>query len=209
MNPISYLDTPWRIRNHVRRLLAMPLFRIQFALHGIKWKQGWRIFGMPMIQKHRGSQILLGNELELRSWRSSNPLVPLHPVALSTRSKDAVLLVGNKCGMTGTTIVCAEKITIGSSVFLGANTYVIDTDFHPLDPIMRLSDPLKGNTKPVVIEDNVFVGMNTMILKGVVVGEGSVIGAGSVVTREVPPRTIVAGNPARIIRRLHSDEQHV
>jgi acetyltransferase-like isoleucine patch superfamily enzyme len=104
--------------------------------------------------------------------------------------------------MTGGTICSAECITIGDHVALGANSVVIDTDFHPLTTEARRIDSSAGKTAPVVIENEVFIGMNCLILKGVTIGQGSVVGANSVVTRDVPPGYIVAGNPARVIRQL-------
>lgn len=197
-------DTPWKITNHLRRILALPYIRLGFALHGVRWGRGWRIFGMPVIQRHHRSQIILGDALELRSWYSSNPLAPNHPVVLSTRSAGAVLAIGERCGLTGAVLVAAQRIEIGHRVLLGANVVVTDTDFHPLDPAERLQDVLNGAHAPVVIEDDVFVGMQSLILKGVRIGRGSVIGAGSVVTRDVPPGVIAAGNPARVIRELEN-----
>ena len=104
--------------------------------------------------------------------------------------------------MTGGGIIAAHHIRIGNNVAVGANTIICDTDFHPLRPSDRMLDPNEGATAPIVIEDNVFIGMQSLILKGVTVGTGSVIGAGSVVTRDVPPGVIAAGNPARVIREL-------
>jgi acetyltransferase-like isoleucine patch superfamily enzyme len=75
----------------------------------------------------------------------------------------------------------------------------MDTDFHPLEAQARRSDSEPAKTAPVTIEDDVFIGMNCLILKGVTLGRGSVIGAGSVVTKDVPPHTMVAGNPVRFI----------
>ena len=195
-------DTPWRAVDHVRRLAAWPFIRVMFALHGVPWGRSWRIFGMPLIQRHRRSTIQLGDDLELRSWRSSNPLAPYHPVVLATREADALIKIGNGCGLTGTTVVAAERIEMGDRVLFGANTVVTDTDFHPLDPQERLRDMLNGQHAPVMIEDDVFVGMNTIILKGVRIGLGSVIGAGSVVTTDIPPNVVAAGNPARVLREL-------
>ena len=100
-------------------------------------------------------------------------------------------------------VICAaERITIGNNVVVGANTAIVDTDFHLLDPEQRWLRPSDGKTAAIVIEDDVFIGMNCLILKGVTLGQGSVVGAGSVVTRDVPPRVIVAGNPARFVREL-------
>lgn len=101
--------------------------------------------------------------------------------------------------MTGGSIVTAEKIVIGDNVTVGANTVIMDTDFHSLEAEARRAEVKPVKTAPVTVEDDVFIGMNCLILKGVTLGRGSVIGAGSVVTKDVPPHTIAAGNPARVI----------
>ena len=104
--------------------------------------------------------------------------------------------------MTGGIICAAEKITIGNRVIVGANASLIDTDFHPLNPIRRQEDTRAGETAPIIVEDNVFIGMNAIILKGSYIGKGSVIGAGSVVSGDIPAGVIAAGNPARVLRKL-------
>jgi acetyltransferase-like isoleucine patch superfamily enzyme len=198
------LDTPWRASNELRRLLALPFIRLMFSLKGVAWGSGWRILGMPVIQRHRGSVVELGDRLVLRSWAASNPLTPNHAVVLATRTDRALIKVGNDCGLTGTTLVAAEGIEIGDRVLIGANVTIVDTDFHPLDWEERRRDINRGKHRPVIIEDDVFIGMNTLVLKGVRIGRGSVIGAGSVVTKDVPPNAIVAGNPAQIVRYFES-----
>jgi acetyltransferase-like isoleucine patch superfamily enzyme len=195
-------DQPWLLRNELRRLLALPFLRAGLAWHGIAWGRSWRILGMPVIQRHRGSRIVLGDGLVLRSWRRSNPLLPHHPVVFATRSAGAEIRIGADCGLTGTTLVAAERIAIGNRVLIGANTSIVDTDFHPISPQQRREAPSVGRSRPVVIHDDVFVGMNCLILKGVTIGAGSVVGAGSVISHDVPPRAIVAGNPARVVRML-------
>ena len=110
--------------------------------------------------------------------------------------------------MTGGTICAAERIIIGNNVAVGANTIITDTDFHPLDFKQRPLKSSEGKTASVVIEDDVFIGVNCMILKGVTIGQGSVVGAGSVVTNGVPPYAIVAGNPATFVRELQSTGKH-
>jgi acetyltransferase-like isoleucine patch superfamily enzyme len=104
--------------------------------------------------------------------------------------------------MTGGTICAAERIKIGTDVTIGANCTIIDTDFHPLDPEIRHQSPQAAPTAPITIEDDVFIGMNCIILKGVNIGRSSVIGAGSVVTRDVSSGVIVAGNPVKLVRHL-------
>ena len=143
-----------------------------------------------------------GARLQLRSAPRSNPLVPTHPVMISVRQPGASLRVGADFAMTGGMLVAEESITIGDRVQVGANTAIVDTDFHPLDPDERQSNPLVGTTRPIVIEDDVFIGMRCLILKGARLGAGCVIGAGSVVTGDIPPGVIAAGNPARVVRRI-------
>jgi acetyltransferase-like isoleucine patch superfamily enzyme len=201
----SAVETPWKITNNLRRLLALPYIRLRFALLGVPWGAGWRVFGMPIIQRHRRSTMRLGHRLELRSWYSSNPLAPNHPVVLATWQAGAELSLGDGCGLTGAVVVAATRVQIGQRVLLGANCTVTDTDFHPLDPRARQRDILAGASAPVIIEDDVFVGMHSLILKGVTLGAGCVVGAGSVVVKDVPPGAVVAGNPARIIKTMSNE----
>ena len=195
-------DAPWKVTNHLKRWMIYPYIRILFSLNKIAWGKNWRIFGVPIIQKHSYSMIRIGHSLSLRSNVSSNPLGPNHPVILCTWQANASLEIGDCFGMTGGILCAAEQISIGNNVNIGANSSVIDTDFHPLDPEMRKRSPQEAATAPIVIEDDVFVGMNCIILKGVTIGRLSVIGAGSVVTHDVPSGVIVAGNPAKVIREL-------
>ncbi len=195
------IDMPWVAINEIRRIIAIPLYWSLFAVHGIQWKMGWHIYGMPIIQKFRNSEISIGKHAWLRSWKSSNPLIPNHPVTLSTRTKRAVIRIGEYANFTATIIVASNHIEIGDRVWIGSNTIIVDTDFHPLYPNQRLVSPSAANHSPVVIDDDVFIGMNCLILKGVHIGKCSVVGAGSVVTRNVPPNVIVAGNPAVIVKQ--------
>ena len=123
--------------------------------------------------------------------------------------------VGDFTLLNGALIMAEEKIEIGAHCLISWNIGIADSDFHPLEPAQRLIDAQalapyfkdrpprpKLKTAPVKIADNVWVGMNAVILKGVTIGENSVVAAGSVVTKSVPPNTVVAGNPAVIVRQL-------
>ena len=123
--------------------------------------------------------------------------------------------VGNFTLMNGALVMAEERIEIGSHCLISWNVGIADSDFHPLAPAQRIIDahalaPFfkdrpprpKLRTAPVIISDNVWIGMNAIILKGVTIGENSVVAAGAVVTKSVPPNVVVAGNPAVITKQL-------
>ncbi len=121
--------------------------------------------------------------------------------------------IGDFTLINGALIMADEKIDIGSHCLISWNVGIADSDFHPLEPAQRLIDAQalapffkdrpprpKLVTAPVIIADNVWIGMNATILKGVSIGENSVVAAGSVVTKSVPANTVVAGNPAVVVK---------
>ena len=97
-----------------------------------------------------------------------------------------------------------QKINFGNNVMIGGNTVIYDTNFHSLDPSLRNTnnDKVYAKKAAVNIKDNVFIGAHTTILKGVTIGENSVIGACSVVSKDIPPNEIWAGNPAKFIKKI-------
>lgn len=112
----------------------------------------------------------------------------------------------------------AKKISIGKRVLISHNVNIFDNDTHPLNPVARhqhfksiisSGQPRKVDLleQAVEIGDDAWIGCMSIILKGVTIGQGAIIGAGSVVTQDVPAFTIVAGNPARVIRELRPDER--
>jgi hypothetical protein len=117
--------------------------------------------------RHRQSHITLGPRLNLRSTPYANPLSPNHPVVLAAWQAGARLAIGSDFAMTGGSLVSTTSIVIGDRVNIGANSTVTDTDFHPLNPEQRLLHPQDARAAPIVIEGNVFIGMNCLILKGV------------------------------------------
>jgi len=113
----------------------------------------------------------------------------------------AKLYIVMNSGFSGVSIYCAKDIHIGVNVIVGGNCWIWDTDFHPLNYAQRSSrNYAMTAAEKIYIGDNVFIGANSMILKGVNIGDRSIIGAGSVVTKHVPSDQIWAGNPARFIR---------
>lgn len=107
--------------------------------------------------------------------------------------------------MSSTVLWAHKEIIIGNNVKIGGNCTIIDTDSHSLDYLKRRSASADwGVAKPVVIEDDVMLGMNTIVLKGVTIGARTIVGAGSVVTKTLPPDCIAAGNPAKVVKYINA-----
>jgi acetyltransferase-like isoleucine patch superfamily enzyme len=193
-------DAPWKLRLEIERVAMLPLVRLAFLRAGIAYGRRWRIYGMPILERHRLSRIALGDGLQLRCSPGSSPLRPWHPTVLSTRRAGSAIVIGEDVGMTGGVICAAGSVQIGNRVTIGANCTILDSDYHPLDPARRAALSEEGAVAPVVIEDDVFLGAHCIVLKGVRLGAACVIGAGSVVTHDVPCGALAAGNPARVIR---------
>jgi acetyltransferase-like isoleucine patch superfamily enzyme len=169
--------------------------------HGVQCGEGSVITGENAFRRYfsqRESAIVVGDNCFLDGMQFA-------------LGKQATLRVGDYVYGTNTVVLAEQEIRIGSYVFIGFNVAIADTDFHPLDPAQRMLDAIacspagRGRarppipTAPVVIEDDVWIGPNATILKGVRIGAGAFIEPGSVVTRDVPPRARVLGNPAQVV----------
>lgn len=134
--------------------------------------------------------------------------VTLWRTSLATEP-NARIDIGDYCYLSNVSIACSERVSIGSHVLIAVGVTIADSDFHPLEPAARIADtlaisPLGDKTKrppiearPVFIEDDVWIGYNATILKGVRIGAGAVVMPGAVVTTDVPAGWTVAGNPAK------------
>lgn len=133
---------------------------------------------------------------------------------ISTGTPNAKVTIGDYTTIRYDSVVGAvEKIEIGNHVIISNHVTIYDNNNHPTDPEQRIKMTESGfyselwnwkysEHKPVKICDNVWIGQYATVLKGVTIGEGSVVGCNSVVTKDVPPYTVVAGNPARVVRTL-------
>ena len=124
-----------------------------------------------------------------------------NPVMLHTLGEGRIE-IGDYSGGSAVVLSARSEIRIGKHVKMGGNVRVYDHDFHALDPAVRRTpeDEAQVRTRPVFIGDDVFVGTNAMILKGSSIGERSIVGAGAVVAGlDVPPDSLVVGNPAKIL----------
>ena len=173
-------------------------------LKGVQWDHGWRLFGLPLIKCHRRGHLSIGKRFVACSDPRRNILGVFQRVTL-TVGRGADLIIGDDVGVSGCTISALCAVRIGDRVLLGSGCMITDSDAHPLHPLDRRYNLTRAVAKPIIIENDVFIGARAIILKGVRVGNGSVVGAGAVVTRNVPPMVVVAGNPAVVVKEL---DQH-
>jgi len=196
-----------RVVRSPRTLLHLAVDRIAaplwLRLLGVDVGGGCRFEGLPIVALARGGRITLGRDVVIRSRRDTAGGVS-HPTILATLEPHSSIVVGDGTGISGASIVARRGVAIGRRVLIGAGADIWDTDFHPLDPEQRRVHATRDAAcAPVCIEDEVFVGARTLILKGVTVGSQAVIGAGAVVTKDVRAGAIVFGNPARVVGTVH------
>jgi len=190
MNPLKDLATYVRLRRFERR-------------YGCRVHRGGEI--LPK-NRHLRESITVGSGTHIRG-------------ELFTFGHGGQISMGTYCYVgDNSKLWSAVRLTIGDRVLIGHNTSIFDSDTHPMNPherhlqyleIITRGHPAEINLheEPVTIEDDVWIGASVVVLKGVTIGRGAVIGAGSVVTQDVPPYAVVAGNPARVVRELSPDER--
>lgn len=163
----------------------------------------FRTCGVPYVMVSRGGRMCIGKHFAMNNGVKGNPIGCYEKCTFFVGPKGS-LTIGDNVGISQTALISIDNITIGNNVKIGGGTQIFTTDFHSLDPEIRKSiDDIKfRKTAPVTIEENVFIGARSMILKGVTIGENSIIAAGSVVTKSVPRNQIWGGNPAKFIRNI-------
>lgn len=167
----------------LREYIAGSLFSHKFGQHGVLVFSGGRPY--PKII-NRGGSIITGN-------------CQFYSGVRLEIGKNGQLIIGNGTYLNrNTQIVCEDRVSLGKNCKIAWDVIIMDSDLHPID-----SAPLVN--KPVRIEDEVWIGCRSIILKGVTIGKGAVIAAGSVVTKNVPPYTIWGGAPAKMIADLRID----
>ena len=142
--------------------------------------------GIPYVAKGRDSQIRLGMNTIVNSRERINPLALDHAATFITYD-GASISIGNNCALSGAIIIAKTSIEIGDNTMIGANVRIYDTDFHPVDPVLRRQHSTEGaRSKPIRIGSNVLVGCHAHILKGVTIADNAVVPAGFVVRKDFP-----------------------
>lgn len=185
-------------------------FKLAMKMTGIRYGRKLLLKGVPVIFNKRGATFTIGDNCVIKSSFLSNLVGLYSRTIIVTRSPQAYIHIGNNVGISGATIYARAGISIGDNTAIGGNAKILDNDFHPVEPDARnrlMNDPLGGESelipaKPVMIGKNCFIGCNAIILKGTVLGDGCVVGAGAVVSGKFEDKCVIAGNPARVVRRL-------
>lgn len=173
------------------------LYKIILKICRIKYGKNLKLKGIPVIAKSKKATLIIGENVTIKSSFLSNLIGLYQRSIIIARTPQSKITIGDNVGMSGVTIYARNEITIGKNTLIGANTKILDNDFHPLEIKDRNNDVKeKIKTTPVIIGENCFIGCNVIILKGTQLGEGCIVGAGAVVSGKYEDNSIIVGNPA-------------
>ncbi len=176
--------------------------KVPLRLMGVKFGKRVALHGVPVIFNRKGAKLEIGNNVTIKSSFLSNLVGLYQRTIIVTRTPEAHIKIGDNVGISGATIYARKHIDIGEGTLVGGNVKIIDNDFHPLNVEARKAD-IKADikAKPIKVGKNCFIGCNAIVLKGTVLGDGCVVGAGAVVCGVFGDNCIIAGNPAKEIKR--------
>lgn len=169
--------------------------------YGVKFGRKPIFVGFPVF---RGDgQIEFGDDCVLVSNKLGNPVGLFRPCIIGTldnvNGQFGMVKVGDRFKASGVVIWAQTKVIIGNDVMVGANVTITDSDFHATELNFRKNGHKAAASKPIVIEDHVWIGMNVVVLKGVTIGRGAVIGANCVVSKDVPPNGTLVSAANRLL----------
>ena len=185
---------------------------LKFRMLGVSLGKGSSIVNRVYLYVGNSAHVSIGDGFAVNSGDNINALCSNIRCSIKV-GDNATLTIGNMSGMSGGCIWATDSITIGNYVNIGANCTIMDGDIHNTDWKLRHIDrrsesPIPYKHRPIAIEDDVWIGANSIILKGVTIGARSIIGAGSVVTKDIPADCIAAGNPCRVINKTGGGSIH-
>ena len=178
-------------------------YKMIMKLLHIKYGKKLLLKGCPVIFNKKGAQMIIGDNVTIKSSFLSNLVGLYSRTIICTRTPEAKIVIGNNVGISGATLYARKGIYIGDNTLIGGNVKILDNDFHPIEVDARNRDDKDAiRSKEIIIGENCFIGCNTLILKGSKIGARTVVGAGSVVCGEFPEDVVIAGNPAKIIKKI-------
>ncbi|MBR1463143.1 MAG: acyltransferase [Prevotella sp.] len=202
---MKYIPTPNSIRIRFYRCYNRWYFRWK----GICFGRNLTVYNKVYVTGYAGvGRIAIGDNFHFTSGDGINPICRNLRGCIHLGSKQAEIVIGNNVGMSSTCIWVNNRLTIGNNVNIGGNCTILDTDTHQIDYQSRRGEKRADSNNPyttiqsapITIEDDVWIGANCIILKGVTIGARSVVGAGSVVTKSIPADCIAAGNPCKVLK---------
>lgn len=178
-------------------------FKLVMKATKVQYGKGLLLKGVPVIFNKGGATLKIGENCVVKSSFLSNLVGLYSRTIIVTRTPEAQIVIGDNVGISGATIYARKSITIGDNTMIGGNAKILDNDFHPIEAEARIRDDKdKIRAKDIVIGKNCFIGCNSIILKGTVLGDNCVVGAGAVVSGKFEDNCVIAGNPAKVIKRL-------
>jgi len=185
---------------------------IIFQIKGVKFGKKLRVFNKIYLNIHKNAKLLIGDNFLFTSGGGHNPLCRNIKGSIYLPNQESQCIIGNNVGISSCCIWASKKIQIGDRVKIGGNCIIMDTDVHSLDYRLRSNDNIDSSgktvdvhnsvSKPIIIENDVFIGTGTIVLKGVSIGARTIIAAGSVVVKNIPNDVIAGGNPCKVIKSL-------
>lgn len=171
-----------------------------FIFYKIRYINKVKFNGFTIYFSFANSKITIDKGGVVNSGSLTN-LLGLYQRSIIIARNGGQIKIGKNVGISGSTIYSMLNISIGDDCLIGANCKIIDNDFHPIEFKKRKQNKVDDIVKKsILIGNNCFIGMNSIILKGTTIGNNSVVGAGSVVCGIFPDNVIIAGNPARIVK---------
>lgn len=181
--------------------------RLYFLYKGVGFSKNLIILGLMSVKLKKGGKLTIGENFTCISGSMKNSIG--RNLKSSFRvDENASLTIANNVGMSNVAIWTKTKVIIGNYVKLGSGVIIIDSDMHSLNYKTRRDvskDALEAKSKPITIADDVFIGTNSIITKGVSIGEKAIVAAGSVVVKSIPSYEVWGGNPAVLIKKIKND----
>lgn len=183
-----------QIKMYILRAVSKLLI-LRLKIKGVALPSDCWIHRMPEIRLTKGSKVILSDSVTLISNPRYNPLLE-HPVTIITLTPQASIEIDHHAGISGSSLVCCNKISIGEYTIIGPGTLIYDSEGHDYSPEVGWSQRKVRTGRPIRIGAKCFIGARCMIMSGVTIGDNCVVAAGSVITQDIPAGHKACGNPA-------------